>query len=93
MDENNHFVNGAYLVTHLRNIVETENDLESMIKDDIVDVLIDEKGIFHYRVNDKYFDRLKEMNADINRKTSTFSQMCFERGIDMNIFKRFFKKN
>lgn len=93
MKENNHFINGAYLVMNLTNIIESEKDLESMLYDDILNIFVDSEGTFHYQVTDKYYDRLKSMNAEITRKTSTFKDMCNERGIDMNVFDRFYKKN
>lgn len=89
-ENNNNFINGAHLVINIRKIIDMENELEEMIRENIIDILVDDNGLFHYQVSDEYFNRLIKLTKDITRKSSTFRDMCCDREIDTDIFDKFY---
>ena len=80
--EENGFINMGRLVQQFSKIFEMERDIEDMVADDILDIFVDENGNFHYKLTDKYYDQIKHISDNIERKTSSFDEMCLLRGID-----------
>lgn len=78
-DEEINFINGADLIQkfiQLSHYVETQ--IEELVKNDMLDVLVDTNGIFYYKPTDKYVQSIKEkQDLDLNliKDELTFSQI------------------
>lgn len=78
-DEEINFINGADLIQkfiQLSHYVETQ--IEELVKNDMLDVLVDTNGIFYYKPTDKYVQSVKEkQELDLNliKDELTFSQI------------------
>ena len=78
-DEEINFINGADLIQkfiQLSHYVETQ--IEELVKNDMLDVLVDTNGIFYYKPTDKHVQSIKEkQDLDLNliKDELTFSQI------------------
>ena len=78
-DEEINFINGADLIQkfiQLSHYVETQ--IEELVKNDMLDVLVDTNGIFYYKPTDKYVQSIKEkqdLDLYLIKDELTFSQI------------------
>lgn len=70
-----------------------ERDIEDMVKDDILDIFVDENGNFYYKLTDKYYNQIKHISDNIERKISSFDEMCVLRGIDQRAIQSYRSMN
>jgi hypothetical protein len=91
MENTPNFTNVAYYVQTIYNIVEMEREIELMLKDNVLDVFVDTDGTFSYQITDHYYNQLTSIDTKIERKNSTFKEMCMLRGINQKIYDEYHK--
>jgi Skp family chaperone for outer membrane proteins len=87
--EEHGFIDMGRLVQQFSRIFEMERDIEDMVKDDILDIFVDQNGKFYYKLSDKYYEQIKHISDNIERKMSSFDEMCLLRGIDEGAIKTY----
>ena len=70
-----------------REYVLMENDLESMIRDMIVDISVDSTGVFYYTPSKFALQSLAGLN--VKPKEATFETMLQIRGLNIDKYNRF----
>lgn len=66
--------------------IEAENDLEDMIRDDILNIFVDENGVFHYEVTDTVIKALPE---GYTPRMSTFADILAKRNLNIDKYNRY----
>jgi len=67
--------------------IQAEQDLESMVKDGVIDILVDKIGIFYYFPSQVSIDALNGLN--VKPKECTFAEMLDRRGLNIDKYNRF----
>ena len=90
MKDKNNIYNLTNIVSNFLGIQQMEQDLESMIKDDVLEIHVDEEGRFHYQVTDLTYETLKSVDPSIKRNMQSFEDMLATRGLNTKMFKNFY---
>lgn len=91
-NKNVNFTNVAYLARNIGDILFYEKEIESLNKENILDIFVDTDGSFHYQVTDSYFNQLVEVDPNFIRKISSFKDICLSKGVDEKIYDLYFRK-
>ena len=79
-----------YIIKMTQVAYEVEEDIEAMVKDNVLDIFVDENGIFYYQITDSSFQQMLKMDKAFQRTMKTFAQMCVTRGVDP-LFMQYYK--
>lgn len=70
---------------------QAENDLETMIKDEIVEIYVDNRGTFHYYPSNKLIESLGQFKDSISKRFTTFAEMLHIRNLNIDRYNRYKK--
>ena len=79
-----------YIIKMTQVAYEVEEDIEAMVRDNVLDIFVDENGIFYYQITDSSFQQMLKMDKAFQRTMKTFEQMCVTRGVDP-LFMQYYK--
>jgi len=90
MKDKNNIYNLSNVVNNFLGIQQVEKDLEDMIKDNILDIYVDDQGKFFYKVNDATYNTLTDNKITLERKMISFEDMLANRGLSVKMYKNFY---
>jgi hypothetical protein len=87
-DQNNDEQSKIYL--DFMRYLDEEKNLEDMIKDEVLDIFVDQHGIFHYYISDKTKNLLGDsVMKHFKPSFATFADMLQLRGLSINRYNRY----
>jgi hypothetical protein len=79
------------LLRDFKPYTDAEDDLEAMLLDNIIEIMVDDCGLFHYHPSKASIDAIHGMSGfeKLAPKSCTFADMLFRRGLNINNYNRF----
>jgi hypothetical protein len=94
--DNEYYREALKMQNSLQEILILENDLNSMVMENVLDIYVDEKGTFLYKMNDEFIKLLPEFMQTDKIEPTSFKDLCISKGVDpvyFNMFERATKSN
>lgn len=71
--------------------IRAEDDLECMVKDNVVDIYVDNNGEFHYTPSKQSIDNINSMGINYTASSATFTDMLAKQGLNIKRYKHYIR--
>lgn len=71
--------------------MDAEEDLEAMIKDNVIDIHVDSDGQFHYAPSKQSIDNINSMGINYTTSFATFIDMLAKQGLNIKRYKHYIR--